>query len=249
MRDNDTSGRPDTGLSTEDIARRPAGNERGTDPAAPPAYPGESIPTSGDDSPGGTGERGGPGDPGGTDTGTGVRTDRTGDAVTETGTGTFPDTDTGAETGTVSDADSDAYSRTGTDAGADSRTGTDTGVTEADGGVRADRPDRTVDGSPRLMEAADEESFRTRWHDIQSMFVDDPREAVHAADTLVADVMQKLAATFADHRRTLEGQWKQGEDVDTEALRTALRQYRSFFQRLLSQGADHDRGSDRGPAS
>ncbi|MGW4163774.1 hypothetical protein [Streptomyces sp. NPDC004788] len=90
------------------------------------------------------------------------------------------------------------------------------------------------------MGPGDEESFRTRWHELQSMFVDDPRQAVHEADTLVADVMQKLAATFADHRRSLEGQWRKGEDVDTESLRTALRRYRSFFQRLLSTGVDRE---------
>ncbi|MFI8962556.1 hypothetical protein ACIGO8_10600 [Streptomyces sp. NPDC053493] len=95
-----------------------------------------------------------------------------------------------------------------------------------------------ADESPQLMDSAAEEDFRTRWRDIQSLFVDDPREAVHSADSLVADVMQKLAATFAEHRRTLEGQWKEGADVDTESLRTALRQYRSFFNRLLTTGQD-----------
>ncbi|MCZ0978554.1 hypothetical protein O1L60_03085 [Streptomyces diastatochromogenes] len=60
---------------------------------------------------------------------------------------------------------------------------------------------------------------------------------MHEADTLVADVMQKLATTFADHRKDLEAQWRQEGDVDTESLRTALRRYRSFFHRLLSTGA------------
>jgi hypothetical protein len=46
--------------------------------------------------------------------------------------------------------------------------------------------------------------------------------------------MQTLAATFAERRQGLEGQWNQGENVDTESLRLALRQYRSFFNRLLS---------------
>jgi hypothetical protein len=64
--------------------------------------------------------------------------------------------------------------------------------------------------------------------------VDDPREAVHEADTLVADVMQTLASTFAQHKKDLEGQWGEGEKVDTEELRGALRRYRSFFNRLLS---------------
>lgn len=91
------------------------------------------------------------------------------------------------------------------------------------------------DESPQLLTTEDEESFRVRWQEIQNRFVDDPRDAVHAADSLVADVMQTLAATFAQHKQDLEGQWKRGEEADTEDLRMALRQYRSFFHRLLGQ--------------
>ncbi|MFD7527918.1 MULTISPECIES: hypothetical protein [unclassified Streptomyces] len=65
------------------------------------------------------------------------------------------------------------------------------------------------------------------------MFVDDPREAVGAADTLVAEVMQALATTFSERKQGLEGQWKRGEQVPTEELRVALQRYRSFFNRLL----------------
>ncbi|WP_338498918.1 hypothetical protein [Streptomyces sp. SJL17-4] len=92
-----------------------------------------------------------------------------------------------------------------------------------------------ADDSARLLDSDDEASFRTRWSDIQSMFVDDPRQAVQAADALVADVMRQLATTFADHKRNLEGQWGEDDHVNTESLRMALRQYRSFFNRLLSQ--------------
>jgi hypothetical protein len=69
--------------------------------------------------------------------------------------------------------------------------------------------------------------------DIQTAFVDDPQHAVREADELVAAVIQSLASTFADHKRELESQWQQGEAA-TEDLRVALRQYRSFFNQLLS---------------
>ncbi|MGW0467871.1 hypothetical protein ACWDX6_21810 [Streptomyces sp. NPDC003027] len=88
---------------------------------------------------------------------------------------------------------------------------------------------------PELLPAQDVDAFRSRWQEIQNEFVDDPREAVHSADGLVADVMRTLAETFADHKKGLEGQWNQGEQVDTERLRMALRQYRSFFNRLLTK--------------
>jgi hypothetical protein len=68
---------------------------------------------------------------------------------------------------------------------------------------------------------------------VQNRFLDDPRGAVHTADALVADVMQKLAATFADHKQEREGQWSRGEQANTEDLRLTLRHYRSFFNRLL----------------
>ncbi|MFF8730471.1 hypothetical protein ACF073_28915 [Streptomyces sp. NPDC015171] len=88
--------------------------------------------------------------------------------------------------------------------------------------------------APQLLTGAEDEGFRDRWQKIQTNFVDDPREAVHDADALVADVMQTLATTFAHHKKDLEDQWGQGEKVDTEELRRALRRYRSFFNRLLS---------------
>ena len=77
-------------------------------------------------------------------------------------------------------------------------------------------------------------AFRHRWDSVQASFVDEPRHAVEEADTLVAEVMQRLATVFADERSRLEGQWSRGTDVSTEDLRQALRRYRGFFDRLLS---------------
>ncbi|WP_333778919.1 hypothetical protein [Streptomyces sp. IBSBF 3136] len=87
---------------------------------------------------------------------------------------------------------------------------------------------------PQLLADDEERGFRDRWQTVQNRFVDDPRQAVHDADTLVAEVMQTLATTFAQHKKDLEGQWGEGQKVDTEELRGALRRYRSFFNRLLS---------------
>jgi hypothetical protein len=105
--------------------------------------------------------------------------------------------------------------------GADSDAQGETGASDAE------------EDAPQLLTTEDEEGFRARWQEVQSKFVDNPRDAVHSADTLVADVMQKLAATFADHKQELEEQWNRGEQANTEDLRLALRHYRSFFNRLL----------------
>jgi hypothetical protein len=75
--------------------------------------------------------------------------------------------------------------------------------------------------------------FRSQWIKIQTSFVDEPRDTVKAADTLVAAVMQRLAEGFANERSGLEKQWDRGGNVSTEDLRVALRRYRSFFDRLL----------------
>ncbi|MFL4904082.1 hypothetical protein ACJ6WF_13085 [Streptomyces sp. MMS24-I2-30] len=86
----------------------------------------------------------------------------------------------------------------------------------------------------RLLLPDDERRFREHWQAVQGTFVDAPRDAVHAADALVADVMRTLADTFAQHKHELESQWSQGRQVDTETLRQTLRRYRSFFNRLLT---------------
>jgi len=75
--------------------------------------------------------------------------------------------------------------------------------------------------------------FHNRWTEVQSGFVDEPRAAVERADSLVAEVMKKLAEGFAHERDALEHQWDRGGNVTTEDLRVALQRYRSFFDRLL----------------
>ncbi len=76
--------------------------------------------------------------------------------------------------------------------------------------------------------------FRSRWDLVQRSFVDNPREAVHAGDELVAQVIQSLAETFSSQRSNLEDELKETDQSSTENLRLALRRYRSFFERLLA---------------
>ena len=85
-----------------------------------------------------------------------------------------------------------------------------------------------------LLSAKEEADLRSRWDNIQTGFVDEPRRAVEDADELVAQIMQRLAQSFSDQKGNLEKQWEHSEQVSTEDLRMALRRYRSFFDRLLS---------------
>jgi hypothetical protein len=113
-----------------------------------------------------------------------------------------------------------------------------------DGAVRQDYPDNAA--SPvadqaagpgqraRLLDEGELQNLTARWKDIQAEFVEEPTEAVQQADALVAELMQRLAATFAAERAELESRWAGGNEVSTEDLRQGLRLYHSFFQRLLA---------------
>jgi hypothetical protein len=76
--------------------------------------------------------------------------------------------------------------------------------------------------------------LRAQWSEIQTGFVDAPRQAVERADGLVAQVMKRLAEIFAEERAQLEAQWDRGDQISTEDFRVALQRYRSFFDRLLA---------------
>ena len=94
-------------------------------------------------------------------------------------------------------------------------------------------PSSAGSAGPRFPEV-EMQTFRDRWDRVQTSFVDEPRQAVEQADSLVAGVVQRIAEQFSIERVQLEKQWDSGSDVSTEDLRQALKRYRSFFDRLLT---------------
>jgi hypothetical protein len=108
--------------------------------------------------------------------------------------------------------------------------------------VEREVPRPRYDGSPAdaaseraaLFEPAVLNDFNTRWSEVQTGFVDEPRSAVQRADALVSDVINRIGDSFSRERAQLEQQWDRGGDVSTEDLRLALQRYRSFFSRLLT---------------
>ena len=104
----------------------------------------------------------------------------------------------------------------------------ETSVDTADSAVSAGSADQMLFADGELS------GLRSRWTEVQSAFVDDPRDCVQKADGLVADVVDKLTAGFTEARSRLEEQWDRGEEVSTEDLRIALKRYRDFFERLLA---------------
>jgi hypothetical protein len=93
---------------------------------------------------------------------------------------------------------------------------------------------RSEQATTTLFREDEANDFHKRWTDIQTGFVDEPRRAVEQADALVAEVIKRLANSFAEARAELEAQWGRGDNVSTEDLRVALQRYRAFFDRLLN---------------
>jgi hypothetical protein len=95
-------------------------------------------------------------------------------------------------------------------------------------------PPSETDAQEALFSQDESKQLYAKWDAVQVGFVDEPRQAVERADSLVAGAMKRLAEVFAEERARLEGQWDRGDNVSTEELRLALRRYRAFFGRLLS---------------
>ncbi len=131
-------------------------------------------------------------------------------------------------------------------AGAPPNAGEDEVRNQAEGQRAAPAERQTAPGAERMQGRPESERlealfppdmadrYRTRWGEVQSGFVDDPRRAVAQGDELVAEVMKSLAESFAHERKRLEDELAHTGEASTETLRVGLRRYRSFFERLLS---------------
>jgi hypothetical protein len=99
-------------------------------------------------------------------------------------------------------------------------------VDDADQAGHADEASKAV--AAVGMNARNEPVLSEQWHDIQAMFVDDPKGSVEraaaaaddAVSALVESLRQRLPAGSAD------------DPGDTEQLRSTLRSYRIFCQRV-----------------
>ena len=90
------------------------------------------------------------------------------------------------------------------------------------------------DDADLLFSPEDRMQFSRRLTDVQSRFVDDPRDAVASADDLVGEMMDRIGRRVAERRSAL-GQQLAGEgEAETEDLRLAIQRYRAFINRLLS---------------
>jgi hypothetical protein len=89
-------------------------------------------------------------------------------------------------------------------------------------------------GEDHLLAPEAESDLLSRWTEIQISFVEDPRASVQEADALVEQIATTVLASIQERRSQLAAvwQWQHGQP-DTEQLRLALRQYRSFIAAVL----------------
>jgi len=185
------------------------------------------------------------------------RTDEPVDGGTTYGTATDTATDTAYGTDADADADVDTDRDTGTDVQgeSDDRLSDPEPVSDPVADEDAGSPDpltAPVVGDPRSAATDvsasdpatggdegerilvdDPDSVRQRWNSVQVGFVDDPRQAVGDAGQLVDEVVELVVAGVGAQRDRLGETWS-ADDLDTEQLRLALRQYREFLDRLLA---------------
>ncbi|WP_329093577.1 hypothetical protein [Streptosporangium sp. NBC_01469] len=110
-----------------------------------------------------------------------------------------------------------------------------TGFTDAE---RADQtPAVTAPATAGALFDQDSDDVRRRWQEVQAGFVDDPRDAVERADSLLDEVTSSLRNALETRTGELQGRWKNTEKNDTEDLRTALRDYRATLEQLLNISA------------
>ncbi len=106
----------------------------------------------------------------------------------------------------------------------------------------------------RALTAAEASRFGEVWRHVQTLFVDDPRGAIHEADHLVNEVMtakgypmadfqQRAADISVDHPVVVEhyrearviAERNDANAASTEDLRQAVIHYRALFEDLLEQ--------------
>jgi len=106
-------------------------------------------------------------------------------------------------------------------------------LTVLDAGASPTPPGRptSVYGDFQVFGPGELEGYRSRWESIQLGFLDDPKGAAEQADTVVGELLGRLT----ERRQALSDELNRqsDQDVDTESMRLAVRNYRSLFRRVV----------------
>lgn len=108
------------------------------------------------------------------------------------------------------------------------------------GAIPSSRSEQSLE-PPLLAETAygeDAENVTARWNAISANFVENPRQAVTDADSLVAKALDQVTQSLVAQREELVRRWSSArEQISTEELRLCLQRYRALFQRLTNAAA------------
>jgi hypothetical protein len=117
----------------------------------------------------------------------------------------------------------------------------------------------------RRLSAEQTERYASQWHDVQARFVDEPMEAIGAADRLLNDVMMARGYPVGDFERQVEdlsvdhgpvmAKYRKahgiamardaGVEPETEQVRQAFVSYRAVFEELLEKPSAIEAGGAR----
>ena len=130
----------------------------------------------------------------------------------------------------------------------------------------AERQDRVKSYDIHPLNAEQREQYRSAWHDVQALFVDQPVTAVEKAEALITDVMDRRgyptsdfdsqAADLSVRHPDVVNHYREGHaiserhrsgDATTEDMRQAMVHYRSLFTVLVDPETSRRATDDGAP--
>ena len=79
-------------------------------------------------------------------------------------------------------------------------------------------------------------NYRRRFEELQSQFIEEPKEAVKKAESLVEEAVEKMVSSLHDRVNHIHSELGDGTD-DTERLRMAMRRYRQLIDSFAENRA------------
>ena len=96
---------------------------------------------------------------------------------------------------------------------------------------------------PRMVDNRDDEgawpemaSYRRRFEELQSQFIEEPKETVKKAESLVEEAVERMVSSLHDRVNHIHSELGDGTD-DTERLRMAMRRYRQLIDSFAENRA------------
>jgi len=96
---------------------------------------------------------------------------------------------------------------------------------------------------PRMLDSRDDEgawpemaSYRRRFEELQSQFIEEPKETVKKAESLVEEAVERMVSSLHDRVNHIHKELGDGTD-DTERLRMAMRRYRQLIDSFAENRA------------